>query len=79
MECKGNKHTVSDHVQAMGSEESNRTAIEAPTFFVGTQKIFRCVETTLNFLPLISLAIVGLALVLYGAGDNSQSARQQLT
>ena len=79
MECKGDKHTVSDHLQATRSEESNRTAIEAPTFFVGTDQILRGARTTLDFLPLVSLAIVGLALVFYGVADTSQPTRQQLT
>ena len=63
----------------MEAEESNKTAIEAPTFFVGTKQILRLVKTILDFLPLVSLAIVGLALVFYGVTDISQSTPRQLT
>ena len=63
----------------MEAETSKRTAIEAPTFFVGTEQILRLAKATLDFLPLVSLAIVGLAFVLYGVADTSQSTPRQLT
>ena len=63
----------------MEAETSKRAAIEASTFFVGTGRILHCVKATLDFLPLVSLAIVFLAFVLYGVADVSEPTPRQLT
>ena len=72
------KRRTQERLSAQEAEVSNRTTIEAPTFFVGTRKILNCAQAALDFLPLVSLAIVLFAFVLYGVADTSESTPRQL-
>ena len=72
------KRRTQERLSAQEAEVSNRTTIEAPTFFVGTRKVLNCAQAALDFLPLVSLAIVLFAFVLYGVADTSESTPRQL-
>ena len=72
------KRGTQERLSAQEAEVSNRTTIEAPTFFVGTRKVLNFAQATLDFLPLVSLAIVLFAFVFYGVAETSESTPRQL-